>query len=38
MLNVPETWHVMDVIIFHFGPSFCPFTPLTGQKINNLQK
>ena len=34
MLSVPETWHVMDVVvIFHFGLFFAPFNPLTARKI-----
>ena len=36
---VPEIWHVMHVIfIFHFGLFFCPFTPLTAQKIKISNK
>ena len=32
--TVPETWHVMDVIVnFSFWAIFCPFTHLTAQKI-----
>ena len=31
--TVPEIWHVMDVIIFHFGPFFCSVTCLTAQEI-----
>ena len=41
MLYVPEIWHVTDVIIFHFGPFFCPFTPpnsLKNQKILKNEK
>ena len=30
--NVPEIWHVTDVIIFHFGPSFA-LSPTTSLKI-----
>ena len=30
--NVPEIWHVTDVIIFHFGLSFA-LSPTTSLKI-----
>ena len=33
---VPEIWSMTDKIC-HFG-LFCPFTPLTTQKIKNLKK
>ena len=36
--TVPEIWHVKDVIIFHFRHFFCPFTPLTTQKIKISKK
>ena len=35
--TVPETWHVTDVIIFHFG-LFLPFYPPTAQKIKISNK
>ena len=36
---VPEIWHVMHVIfIYHFGLMFCPFTPITQQKIKLSKK
>ena len=34
----PAIWHITDVIIFHFGLFFCPFTPLTAQKIKIFKK
>ena len=36
--NVPEIWHVMDVIIFHFGLFFAILRLLTAQKIKILKK
>ena len=30
---LPEIWSATDRIFCHFGPFFCPFTPLTTQKI-----
>ena len=37
--SVSEIWRVTDVIvIFHLGLIFCPFTPLTAQKIKILKK
>ena len=36
--TVPKIWCVAYVIvIFHFGLFFCPFTPLTAQKIKNFK-
>ena len=35
---VPEIWCMMDVIIFHFGPFFCTFTPLQAKKIKIKKK
>ena len=35
--TVPEICCVAGIIIFHFGP-FCPFTPITAQKIKILKK
>ena len=31
--TVLEIWRMTDVIIFHFGPLFCTFTPLTTRKM-----
>ena len=32
--TVPEIWRVTNVIvIFHCGPFFCLFTPLTAPKM-----
>ena len=36
--NVPTIWHVMDVIIFHFGLFFAILPLLTAQKIKILKK
>ena len=36
--TVPEIWCMTNVIIFHFWAIFCPFTPLTAQKIEILKK
>ena len=36
--TVPEIWHVTDIIIFHFGLIFSPFSPLTVQKIKIKKK
>ena len=36
--TVPEIWCMMDVIIFHFGPFFCTFTPLQAKKIKIKKK
>ena len=37
--TVPEIWCITDVIvIFHFWAIFCPFTPLTAQKIKIKKK
>ena len=35
--TVPAIWRVMDVIFFILGYFFCPFTPLTTQKIKILK-
>ena len=35
--TIPEIWCVTDVIIFHFGPICCPYTPLTARKIKILK-
>ena len=35
---VPEVWSMTDIIFWHFGSFFCPFTPLTTQKIKILKK
>ena len=34
---VPEIWSMSDRIFCHFGLFFCPFTPLTTQKIRILK-
>ena len=36
--TVPEIWHVTDKCYFSFWANFCPFTPLTAQKIKILKK
>ena len=36
--TVPETWCMTNVIIFHFGPLFALFPPLTAQKMKILKK
>ena len=33
MCMVPEMWSATDRIFCHFGLFFCPFSPLTAQKI-----
>ena len=35
---VPEIWRVANVIIFHLGPFFLPFYPLTAWKIKIKKK
>ena len=36
---VPEIWCMTDAtVISHFGLFFCPFIPLTAQKIKILKK
>ena len=35
---VPEIWRMTEVIIFHFGPFFCHFTPLTARNIKIKKK
>ena len=35
---VPVIWRATDIIFRHFGPFFCPFTPLIGWKIKILRK
>ena len=35
---LPEIWSVTDMIYCHFGPFFCPFTPLLTSKIKIWKK
>ena len=35
---VPETWHMTDVIIFHFGLFFVLLPPLQPPKNENFKK
>ena len=35
---VPGIWHVINVIIFHFGLFFALLPPLTAQKIEISEK
>ena len=36
--TVPEIWRVTDACYFSFWAIFCPFTPVTAQKIKIFNK